>query len=274
VPELPEVETIRRGLERVLPGRRIVQAHLKRPDICRGPGDHRCRAWDLLLGATFDALQRCGKQLALVGTDGRVLVVQLGMTGQLRIITNQTKRPRDHVHAEWLLDDGSRLVFRDPRRFGRLTALASTAALRERWSQLGPDALAVTGRQLAAALRESRRAIKAGLLDQRAVAGVGNIYADESLFRARIRPDRLCTTLAGRDYSRLAAAIRQTLELAVWAGGSTLRDYTMATGEPGKAQQGHLVYGRGGEACPKCRGPLAATRLAQRATVFCPACQR
>lgn len=274
MPELPEVETIRRGLEHGLLRRRIIAARLHRSDICTTPRSRRCRPPDLLQGSTVVELRRRGKQLAIISDFGRVLVVHLGMSGQLRLIANRQQAPGNHIHATWRLDDGARLIFRDPRRFGGLWALDSAAELEERWSALGPDALEITGRQLATALGASRRAIKAGLLDQCAIAGIGNIYADESLFRARIRPDRLCTAIVGRDYSRLAAAIRQTLELAIDAGGSTLRDYAAATGEPGRAQQEHLVYGRAGEPCPRCRTPLEAFTLAQRTTVFCPSCQR
>jgi formamidopyrimidine-DNA glycosylase len=219
-------------------------------------------------------LARRGKQLALIAEDGRVLVVQLGMSGQMRVLPPGPAGQETHVHASWLLETGERVIFRDPRRFGGLAVLPDPAALEARWSALGPDALAITGRALAAAIGESSRAIKAALLDQSAIAGVGNIYADESLFRARLRPDRLCTTLRDPEYSRLAAAIRQSLTLAIKAGGSTLRDYTTATGGRGGAQEAHLVYGRAGQTCKRCGGILEGLKLAQRATVFCPACQR
>jgi formamidopyrimidine-DNA glycosylase len=273
VPELPEVETIRRGLLHLI-GRQVVRTRLRRADVCRHPAGGRCRPSDLLQGQTLAGVERCGKQLALIAGNEQVLVVQLGMTGQLRCLGRAVRPPGDHVHAVWTIDDGSVVIFRDPRRFGGLCALRSTKELEDRWSALGPDALAVTGRQLTRALGDSHRAIKAGLLDQRAIAGVGNIYADESLFRAGIRPDRLCTKVAGREYSRLAAAIRQTLDIAIGAGGSTLRDYASATGEAGQAQQGHLVYAKAGRPCPRCRRPLTGIRLAQRATVFCAGCQK
>jgi formamidopyrimidine-DNA glycosylase len=275
VPELPEVETIRRGLERggVL-SRAIVRVAIHRADICETPEGRICTAADLLEGDWIGSLQRRGKQLALVGGRGRVVVVQLGMSGQLRLLAAGEPLPGPHVHAEWLIESGERLIFRDPRRFGGLLALPGAAALAARWSALGPDALEITGVQLAEALGASRRAVKAGLLDQGAVAGVGNIYADEALFRARIRPDRLCTSLSRPEYSRLAGAIRQVMEVAIGAGGSTLRDYATATGGRGAAQEGHRVYGRGGQACTRCRRPLEGSRLAGRATVFCPRCQR
>jgi formamidopyrimidine-DNA glycosylase len=274
MPELPEVETIRRGLQAPLVGRRIVRATLYRTDICTAPGQKTCRRSHLLEGAIISHLARRGKQMAIIAEDGRILVVQLGMSGQMRVLAPGEVRPPTHVHAEWLVDTGSVIIFRDPRRFGGLAALLDPAALETRWSLLGPDALSITGPELAAALEGSRRAVKAALLDQRAIAGVGNIYADEALFRARIRPDRLCTTLGRRDFSRLAAAVRRSLEVAIEAGGSTLRDYTTATGGPGGAQEAHRVYGRCGETCTRCRGILEGLRLAGRATVFCPRCQR
>lgn len=273
MPELPEVETIRRGLESRLLGRRIVSATLHRADVCTvAPGVRRGRA-ALLQDGVVHRLDRRGKQLAMVAADGRVLVVHLGMSGQLRVVGAGDAAPRDHVHARWRFDDGCMLVFRDPRRFGGLWALGSTAQLEARWAGLGPDAAGIGGNELAARMGSLRRAIKAALLDQRVLAGVGNIYADEALYRARIRPDRLCATIGPGECERLARVIRETLAAAIRAGGSTLRDYTAANGEAGQAQQRHQVYARGGEACRRCGGVLAVSRLAQRATVWCPGCQ-
>jgi formamidopyrimidine-DNA glycosylase len=274
VPELPEVESTRLSLEPGLLGRVVVQAHLRRADICETGAGKACSAHDLLEGATIARLTRHGKQLALIAADGRTLVVQLGMSGSLRVLVPGAPEPRGHVHAVWTLNDGSRLIFRDPRRFGGLTAFATLDQLRRmRWSELGPDASRITGAKLRSRAGESKRAIKAALLDQAVLAGVGNIYADESLFRAGIRPSRRADRLVRGEYETLAGAIRRTLARAIRDGGSTIRDYANGAGAAGRAQLTHAVYGRAGGACLVCGGALRATRIAQRATVYCPQCQ-
>ncbi len=313
MPELPEVETIRRALEPLLVGRRVVRAELRRRDVLVMPGDpfggfarqrpHRppspspsARAAkakprpaptsprDLLEGSTIGALRRRGKQLAILAddTNGPVLVVQLGMSGQLLVPKNlPDDKPRrgqptpfpTHVHAVWRLDDGSRLLFRDPRRFGGLRALPNQVALDELWQPLGPDALSVTADGLHEALSGTRRLVKAALLDQSLVAGVGNIYADEALFAAGISPRRRADTLTPAETARLAAALREVLDHAVAHGGSTLRDYVTPGGDAGSYQARHLVYGHAGEPCPRCGGTLTSATLAGRTTVWCPTCQ-
>jgi formamidopyrimidine-DNA glycosylase len=201
------------------------------------------------------------------------------MTGQL-LHRATDRRPRlppapdgSHVHAVWEFDHG-RVLFRDPRRFGALRVFASTAALDEHWAGLGPDALTITADQLAAALRGSARPVKAALLDQAVVAGVGNIYADEALFAAGVRPTRLCRNLRDAQIQAIASSIRAVLAGAVQAGGSTLRDYVDGDGNPGSYQRSHAVYGRAGEPCPRCGRPLKSVTVAQRTTVWCSACQR
>jgi formamidopyrimidine-DNA glycosylase len=165
------------------------------------------------------------------------------------------------------------MAFRDPRRFGGLTAYGSNSELERAWSRLGADGLSVTSADLARGLGSSRRPIKAALLDQAVVAGIGNIYADESLFAASIHPLVPAGRLAIAQVDRLAAEIRRILTHAAGAGGSTLRDYRDAFGQPGSAVQFHAVYGRSGEPCPRCDTPLEGLRLQGRATVFCPRCQ-
>lgn len=273
MPELPEVESVRVSL-RPLVGRRIVAASLHRADVCITPTGGRARQVDLLVGLSIVELRRRGKQLAIVAEDGRTLVVHLGMSGQLRLLRRgEDPTQRDHVHAAWSIDDGSQLTFRDPRRFGGLWLLPSRAALDARWAGLGPDALDITTEELADAARGSRRAIKALLLDQGALAGVGNIYADESLFAARIRPTRFAHRIRPEECRCLATAIRETLRGAIRAGGSTLRDYVNAAGRSGEAQHRHAVYGRAGEPCMACGKTLRCTTIAQRTTVFCTGCQ-
>jgi formamidopyrimidine-DNA glycosylase len=239
---------------------------------------------ELLVGSVVTRVLRRGKQLAIVGegADGheRVLMAHLGMTGHFIHAPREKPLPQtDHVHVVWRIaragskDWTHRLAFRDPRRFGGLTTFPSVAALEEHWSHIGPDALALKADDLAAAARGSRRAIKALLLDQRAVAGVGNIYADEALFDSGIDPRTHADVLPDDAIVRLSASIRRVLASAIAAGGSTIRDYTDADGAEGSAQNAHLVYGRAGEPCVRCGGALSSGRVSQRATVWCPTCQ-
>ncbi len=291
MPELPEVERTRRSLEPHLLGATITRATLRRRDICTtfrgdtGSTRGRTLARDLLAGAHITTLARRGKQLALIAGDQRTVIIQLGMTGQVLFVPRGgTPRQPDHIHAEWRIardsgEDLGRILFRDPRRFGELTTYESPAAVEaHRWARLGPDALDTPTPDLAAALglaiAGSQRAIKAALLDQGVIAGVGNIYADEALFLARIDPRRLCLTLTPADVAALAARIREVLERSVALGGSTLRDYVDADGRRGTTQLTHAVYARAGQPCITCGATLTGDRLAQRATVWCPACQR
>lgn len=294
MPELPEVETVRRGVESRLLGRLIKSARLHRRDVLVAPGDPaggfsrqrgahrpvRVGNADLLIGATVFAVQRRGKQLAICARlpDGseRALGVQLGMTGHLGFEGFDAA----HVHAEWIVAPGpkaratqSRLVFSDARRFGGLRVFRSLNDLHQHWRALGPDALSISGQELRDGLRGSRRAIKAALLNQAVLAGVGNIYADEALFEARIAPRALAKRLDADSCDRLAAAIRRILADACNRGGSTLRDFAAADGTPGSYQNHHQVYGRGGLPCPACGTPLRSTLIAQRTTTWCSHCQ-
>jgi formamidopyrimidine-DNA glycosylase len=274
VPELPEVETVRRTLAPGLVGRTIVRARIYRPDFCTRPDGRRCRPPDLLQGLTIASILRRGKQLAIVSASGPLLVAHLGMTGQLTLVLPGARPARrDHIHICWTLDDGSRLLFRDPRRFGGVWALPSASDLERRWVVLGPDALTVTGERLRKRAGSSARAIKAVLLDQTVIAGIGNIYADEALFLARLHPMLPARELRGEDWAILAGAVRRTLKAAIRAGGSTVRDYRTATGAPGRAQETHAVYGRSGRKCLRCAATLRSMQVAQRTTVYCASCQ-
>ncbi len=269
MPELPEVETLRRSLLPLLLGRSITRAHLFRPDIA----DSASPA-GLLQGSRIVSLSRHGKQLALFARDKecleRALVIQLGMTGQVLV---DPAPDLTHVHAEWRTEDNRRFVFRDPRRFGRLRVFLSHERLHAAWQSLGPDALTITARTLAPALAATTRAVKPALLDQSILAGVGNIYADESLFAAGIHPKLRADRVSPPQVERLARAIRETLARAILAGGSTLRDSADAYGRPGGFQLEHRVYARAGKPCVACTATLLGSVLAQRATVWCPECQ-
>lgn len=272
MPELPEVETLRRSLIPRLVGRTINTATLHRRDVLTLPQRGRVLPEHLLVGGTITEIRRRGKQMAIIAGDQRVLLVHLGMTGQVRHA--RTPEREKHTHATWTLDDGSHLYFRDPRRFGGLWFLRTTVALEERWSELGPDALTVVGEAISVTAANSRRAIKAVLLDQAVLAGVGNIYADEALFESGVSPRRLATRIRPEEFDRLAVAIRGVLERAIKAKGSTLRDYRDAAGQAGEAQAGHRVYGRAGMPCLACGTVLSRLTLAQRTTVMCRRCQK
>lgn len=269
MPELPEVERVRRTLEAALVGRRIVTVQVNRRDVIDGPNDGP----SLLVGSRIARISRKGKQLAIESEQGGVLVGHLGMTGQFLVGTPAPLAALSHVHVTWTLEPTITLAFRDPRRFGGLWPLSSPAALHERWGRLGPDALGVTAEQLREALRGGRRACKAVLLDQQAIAGVGNIYADEALFQAGISPRLRADRLTIDETARLAAALRAILASSVEAGGSTLRDFVDAQGNPGAYRDRHQVYGRAGEACVRCGMALRSGVVAQRTTVWCAGCQ-
>jgi formamidopyrimidine-DNA glycosylase len=287
VPELPEVEHLRRTLEERLVGATIVEVRCGRHNMLATTSLRSPRPVRLLNGATVASLQRHGKQMAIVTVDGRVLVVHLGMSGRM---TFESAPPTDadrHAHVAWLVQPKSPskpkvpwgntahwLVFRDPRRFGELASLASPTALERRWRALGPDAFLAPPDALMAALRGLRRQAKAALLDQAVLAGVGNIYADESLFRAGVHPTQSLDRLSEDRLVRLIAAIQVTLTAAVNSGGSTLRDYVDANAQAGGYQSYHLIYGRAGEACPTCGRPLEGLTAAGRTTVACSTCQR
>lgn len=289
VPELPEVESVRRSLLPHIRGRTVLSAELRRRDILIAPGDppggfprQRKRAGasspravspeDLLVGADITDILRRGKQLAIIARSDRALVVQLGMSGTVELM-GADDAPDRHTHAIWTLDSGIRVRFHDPRRFGALRVFRSRDALNEHWAALGPDALAITGAELHNALAGSNRPIKAALLDQAVLAGVGNIYADESLHIAKLNPRFRACRFSPLQANALAAAIREVLTHAIAAGGSTLRDYTDADGRPGSYQSRHAVYGRAGLPCPTCSRPLSSALLAQRTTVWCRGCQ-
>lgn len=289
MPELPEVETLRRSLVPRLVGRVVERVEVLRPDVVRPrrraeagtPGAlvmRRLRSM-LLVGRRIERLERHGKQLAIVADGGcPVLVVHLGMTGQLLFRDRgQTPVREDHVHIRWVLGAGeqaARLLFRDPRRFGRITPAASMAdLLAQEWSRLGPDALRVRAADLAASLSRTTRSIKAALLDQEIIAGIGNIYADETLHRAGLHPLTPAHSLTRPQVRSLSAAIRTVLSRAVRAGGTTLRDYVDGNGQAGNHRANLLVYDRAGRPCPVCGWLLTASVVAQRTTTFCHRCQ-
>ena len=274
MPELPEVETIVSDLRPHLVGRTIVRCELAFPTIVRYPEPEEFMRD--VRGRRIESMGRRGKYIQVGLERGLLLVVHLGMTGQLRLL-DETAPLEKHTHAVFLLDDGRQLRYRDPRRFGRLL-LGTEAVLitAKKLPRLGPEPIdpEFAAEELYRRLRKRRTALKAVLLDQRAIAGVGNIYADESLHRARLRPDRHADTVSRKSAKRLHESLRESLRVAIANRGSSVDTYRDAWGEIGAQQEELLVYGRAGEPCFTCGRPLRAIRIAGRTTVFCTRCQR
>ncbi len=271
MPELPEVETTRRGLARYLCGSRIASV-IVRDRRLRWPVPERIE--QILAGRTIGAIERRGKYLLIDCGDG-TLLVHLGMSGRLRLVPAGTHASR-HDHIDVCLDNGQAMRLTDPRRFGAFLWLAGAAAEHPLLRDLGIEPLddRFDGSWLYAATRSARVAIKQWLMNGRRVTGIGNIYANEALHRAGIHPLRAAGRLGAERCARLAAATRETLRLAIDAGGSSLRDYVDTDGQAGHFQQTYLVYGREGESCRNCGGTVRAIRQGQRATYYCPHCQR
>ena len=273
MPELPEVETIVADLRPHLVGRTIVRCELAFPTIVRHPEPEEFV--DAVSGMRIESMSRRGKYIYLHLTGDVVLVVHLGMTGQLRIVDAAAPLEK-HTHAVFFLDDGRQLRYRDPRRFGRLLAGTQDALLTsKKMPRLGPEPIDPTfeAEELYRELRRRRAPLKAVLLDQKAIAGVGNIYADESLYRAGLRPTRVASTVSKRSARRLHESLRASLEMAIANRGSSVDTYRDAWGELGGQQEQLLVYGRAGEPCFNCGRPLKSVRIAGRTTVYCPRCQ-
>ena len=271
MPELPEVETTVRGLTPVLAGQCLVTVEPRRADLRKAiPVDLRQR----LTGATVTALGRRAKY-GLIDTDrGDTLVFPLGMSGRWRVDPSETQ-PHDHLLLETAA--GRLLALNDPRRFGFLDLLRTDAlAGYPPFAAMGPEPLGpgLTGEYLLGALDRRTAPIKAMLLDQRVVAGLGNIYVCEALHLARIAPWREAGRIALPRLERLAGAIRAVLEAAIAAGGSSLRDYARPDGELGYFSKQWRVYGREGQECPECARPVARRPEGGRSTFWCPGCQR
>jgi formamidopyrimidine-DNA glycosylase len=308
MPELPEVETIVRGLRRRLVGHRIVSARMTHPSILKTPAGEITRA---LEGATVREVRRWGKNILLglekqeaggrrreAGGSGQQersrkrqagsrsrpatascllppsfrswLIVHLGMTGQL-VIEPPRAGARPHTHAWLELESGQSLRYTDIRRFGRIQL---AAAIPPELARLGPDPLEIGEREFIARLRSRAARVKALLLDQRFLRGVGNIYADETLFRAGIHPAALGRRMSRKRAAKLWAAMREVLHEAIAHGGSSTSDYVDAGGRRGGFQLRHRVYGRGGQPCLNCGRTLRRAIIAGRSSVWCARCQR
>jgi formamidopyrimidine-DNA glycosylase len=283
MPELPEVETVCRGLALRLEGRRIVAAEQRRADLRFPlPGRFASR----LRGRRIVSIGRRAKYILIRLDDGWVLLCHLGMSGRMLLSDRKPPEYEAHDHVILTVEDGTVLRFNDARRFGMMDLVRETDLDRHKLlAGLGPEPLGndFNGPALAAALEGKRTPIKAAILDQRVVAGIGNIYASESLYHAGLSPRRLARTVQGERAERLAAAIRQVLTEAIAAGGSSLRDYVQTSGELGYFQHRWAVYERAGESCPSCGDAEGASghcpgirRIVQsgRSTFYCPRRQR
>ena len=270
MPELPEVETTRRGIAPYVTGRRVIEARLRRPDL-RWPIPREIR--EELPGQRVESVQRRAKYLLLHVQTGAA-VLHLGMSGSLRVLAADTA-VKVHDHVDLLLDSGRLLRLTDPRRFGALL-WQPRGDTHELLRHLGPEPLGddFDGDYLFARSRGRSSPVKHFLMDQAIVVGVGNIYAAEALFRAGIHPARAAGKVSRERYARLARAIKDILAYAIERGGTTLRDFINPDGEPGYFEQELFVYGRAGEPCKVCGRTLKDAEWGQRATVYCPRCQR
>jgi len=287
MPELPEVETVRRGLAPVLDGARLVRVEARRPDLRFALPDGFVQR---LTGARIGTMSRRAKYLLAPLDRGDVLVMHLGMSGRFEIASAKAKqRPGDfvyapsadekHAHVVFHTEHGEAVTYFDPRRFGYMDLIAAEALEEHPWFKgLGPEPLGedFTAVHLKTEFEGRKQNVKATLLDQRVVAGLGNIYVCEALHRAGLAPERAAGSIPRRKIEALVQAIRAVLAEAIEAGGSTLRDYASADGELGYFQHSFAVYGREGEPClrPGCKGDVARIVQSGRSTFACDRCQK
>jgi formamidopyrimidine-DNA glycosylase len=267
MPELPEVEATRRRLNDLVLGRAITKLITSAQH--RGIAEQSLGA---IAGSKIEAVRRRGKYLLLC-FHTQILVIHLGMSGRVLVHSGEPFVPSRHDHLQLTLDDDSVIVFQDHRRFGRvLLSPNDLSAL----PPLGPDPTDgnLTPDRLAAALKGRRGALKPLLMSQDIIAGLGNIYACESLWMARLSPHRNADSLVRDDHQRLSTAITDVVNRAIEAGGATLNDYRGTTGEMGDFDQSFAVFAREGKPCPKCQSPITAGRIADRITYWCSICQR
>jgi formamidopyrimidine-DNA glycosylase len=281
MPELPEVETVARGLRRTIAGRRIISVRLGKTDFIDDPAALEQH----LPGRQIEAVERYGKfmllRLSPVNSSGlspsngdadpAALLVHLGMTGQ--IAPNPAAQPAEkHTHAFFVLDDDRELRYTDARRFGRLAYLQAES-LAEELRAFGADPLEISRAEFVKQTRTRRARIKSLLLDQGFLRGVGNIYADESLWRAKIHPARIGATLKKEQAATLHRVLQEILRKAIVLRGSSISDFLDAEGQPGEYQRHHRAYGREGEGCYRCGALIRRAIVAGRSSYFCPKCQ-
>ncbi len=281
MPELPEVETVARGLQKAIVGRRILSVVLGKTDFIDDPAALEQH----LPGRQIEAVERYGKfmLLRLSAASGKAegagngdaapasLLVHLGMTGQLAPCPAAQPCAK-HTHVWFRLDDGRELRYTDPRRFGRMAYLTG-ALLADELTPFGADPLQVSAQEFAERIRSRSARIKALLLDQTVLRGVGNIYADESLWRAKIHPARQGAELTKKQAATLRKVLQDVLQKAILARGSSISDFLDAEGQPGEYQRRHRAYGREGKRCFRCGATIRRVIVAGRSSYFCPQCQ-
>ncbi len=271
MPELPEVETVRSGLAPHLVGETVDRMIIRQRQL-RWPISRALPT--AVADQTVAAVERRAKYLLFKMTEG-CIIWHLGMSGSFRILQDPPRAGK-HDHVDVLLANGATLRFRDPRRFGSLHWTRRDPLRHPLLSDLGPEPLSgnFDGTWLHERARGRHLAVKNFLMDARVVAGVGNIYASEALFEAGVLPSRAAGRISLRRYQQLAQAVKEVLERAIAAGGTTLRDFTLADGQPGYFGQDLNVYGRAKAACPRCRQPIRRCVIGQRSSFYCPRCQR
>ena len=271
MPELPEVETSRRGIDPHISGRRVIRT-VVRQNRLRWPVSEQITT--VLPGLQITHTSRRGKYL-MIHTDAGTLLVHLGMSGSLRIVDPQ-EPPRVHDHIDLILEHGIAVRYHDPRRFGAMLWTADDPMQHALLSHLGPEPLSINfdGAYLYRRSRGRKVPLKSFIMDSQVVVGVGNIYANEALFLAGIRPLTEAGKLSRMRCDRLAEQIKLVIARAIEVGGTTLRDFVGGDGQPGYFRQSLNVYGRGGQPCLVCGGTLTELRVGQRSTVFCRRCQR
>jgi len=281
MPELPEVETVVRGLRQTVLGRKILSVWIGKSDFIDNPAE-----FTRLSGQKIAAIDRFGKFMLLrlangedaaekvlenAATHAASLLVHLGMTGQLA--PSAAEIPFDkHTHVSLTLDDGRELRYTDARRFGRMAYLTGESLAKE-VADAGADPLEVSAAEFAGRVRSRNARIKALLLDQSVFRGVGNIYADESLWRAKIHPARVGAKISVKEAETLRRVLQEILNRAILMRGSSISDFLDANGEPGEYQRHHRAYGREGKPCYRCRTPIRRVIVAGRSSYFCPKCQ-
>lgn len=271
MPELPEVETTRRGIATRLTGTRITRVNVREPRLRWRVADDLA---DRLAAREITEVGRRAKYLLLRLDNTEHLIIHLGMSGSLRVVPSMDQ-PQSHDHVDLVLGNAACLRFNDPRRFGSLHLVAGEPTHHPLLARLGPEPLGpeFTGDWLYSASRSRRVSVKAFIMDAAVVVGIGNIYAAEALYRAGIHPARPARRISRKRYRKLASAVKAVLGEAIEVGGTTLRDFTASDGRPGYFRQSLAVYGRADDACPHCARRLRQRVIGQRTTVFCPACQ-